>query len=64
MFKIEVLNALQTPSSPSNIYLSQNIPSKRNPTLKMKTPLEALNIIICMSQEPISKGHYQYKKWS
>jgi hypothetical protein len=45
-----------------NIPLSKH-PSKRNPKLKMKTSLEALNII-CMSQEPTKEGHYQYKKWS
>ena len=58
--------SLQCPSNaiwPFKIYLSQHNPSKRNPKLKMKTSLEVLNII-CMSQEPTSIGHCNYKKWS
>jgi hypothetical protein len=59
MFKIEVFNALQTRFGPSNIYLSQNNPSKYNP--KLKTSLEILNIFR-LPQEPTSVGHCHYKK--
>jgi hypothetical protein len=47
------------------IPLSISNPSKRNPTLKMKTSsLEVLDII-CPPQEPTSiLRHCHYKKWS
>jgi hypothetical protein len=51
VFKIEVLNALQTRFGPSKYTSLKNNFSKRNPELKMKKSLEVLNII-CPSQEP------------
>ena len=64
VFKIEVFHALQTQFGPSKYMpLSQNSPSKCNPKLKMKTPLEVIDII-GLPQEPTDVGHCHYKKWS
>jgi hypothetical protein len=44
-----------------NIPLSKQ-PFETQPTFKMKTSLEVLNIIM-PPQEPTSVGHCHYKKW-
>ena len=56
MFEIEVFNALQTRFGPSKYTSLRTTLQKRNPKLKMKTPLEVPDII-GLAQELIHSPH-------